>query len=306
LRSGEGIDKTWFAPFCRVLLSHKLTLRSLKVKAATVPNSNITKRIMCARYKVVRLHKGNRSISYFTGVIMFKRVAIMALAVLCCIVLAAPLHAASYTVYVGYADGLRANGFFPSIWQGDAGVTFIGNSPGNAYDAGAIMIRNTGSTSLVVNSVSALINGAVATTTNGTHPDWTTTYLPITLGVGDYLILTQTNDYNFDSSDTSYISGASHATPCLGLPTDPPACATTFPTVTIGVDGGSAVTYNDTGHVLDTEGFDFALDGSNESHQWRPIGTVGGQSVPEPSVLYGLGFGILGLAGLRRHRRNQR
>jgi hypothetical protein len=49
--------------------------------------------------------------------------------------------AATYEVFVGYSDGLRGPGFFPSPWSGDPGVTFEGSPP--PYDAGAVMIQNT-------------------------------------------------------------------------------------------------------------------------------------------------------------------
>ena len=52
-------------------------------------------------------------------------------------------------------------------------------------------------------------------------------------------------------------------------------------------------------------GFDFAANGSNESFQWRPIGTSGGQAAPEPATwaMMGLGFVGLGLAGYRTTRK---
>ena len=62
----------------------------------------------------------------------------------------------------------------------------------------------------------------------------------------------------------------------------------------------------DTAQVLNTEGTDhLAQAGLNESHQWREIGTFGGQpGVPEPGALAMLGGMLIAPAGwlLRRRR----
>src|SRR5947207_1265930 len=68
-------------------------------------------------------------------------------------------NAALFDVFVGYADGLRGVGFFPSPWYADSGVQFIG-STGSGLDAGAIRIDNTGALPLIVNDVSVNIDGA--------------------------------------------------------------------------------------------------------------------------------------------------
>src|SRR5438132_9328099 len=71
-----------------------------------------------------------------------------------CFALMLPLAAMadSYTVSVGYADGLRGAGFFPSPWAGDPGVIFVGTTAPGA-DAGAIMITNTTGSAFTVNDV---------------------------------------------------------------------------------------------------------------------------------------------------------
>jgi len=60
----------------------------------------------------------------------------------------------SFTVYVGYADNLRASGFFPNPW---IGMTFNGqpvvshtNPSGMSFDSGAVRIDNTGATPLTI------------------------------------------------------------------------------------------------------------------------------------------------------------
>jgi len=63
----------------------------------------------------------------------------------------------------------------------------------------------------------------------------------------------------------------------------------------------------DTAQVLNTEGTDFlAQHNLNESHQWRDIGTFGGQAgVPEPSTFVIAGFSgllILGRSHVKRRK----
>lgn len=215
------------------------------------------------------------------------------LASACIAALVTPLAAmaGTYSVSVGYADGLRGSGFFPSPWSGDAGVTFLGTTA--PHDAGAIMIRNTGGAPMVVDSVDVSINGTLL------GDIWLASF-PFTLAAGGILILTETAHYNFDTSDIHLIVGS--ADPCDGIGSDPAVCASTFPTVTIGVDGGAATLFGDTGHVLDTEGFDYASVG-NESFAWRPIGGAAGPAgIPEPAslALVGLGLAVAGLAWRRK------
>jgi hypothetical protein len=200
---------------------------------------------------------------------------------------------ADYQVFVGYADGLRGGGFFPNPWSGDPGVTFIGT--GSPFDAGAIRIDNTGATNVVVSDVSVVINGTFV------GDIWGLPGSPVTLAPGGELILTQTGFFNFDTSDMNHVAGAGPGSPCIGAASDPAQCAVVFPTVSVTTGAGAQV-FDDTGHVLDTEGFDFASVG-NESHAWRPIGTFGGQpggNVPEPSGIVLLGTSLLACLSLVR------
>ncbi len=209
-----------------------------------------------------------------------------------------PGVAGLYDVYVGYSDGLRGAGFFPSPWSGDAGVTYEGSAA--PYDAGAILIANTSGAALTINSVGVTINGTAMGSSSSFNPSWT---FPVTLAAGNLLILTQTAAYNFDTSDIHYI------TP-VGVPvTD---CSVTCPTVTV-----NGTTFLDTTHVLDTLGYDFAYNGANESFRWRLIGDAAGCSgpacgtnvggVPEPSTwaMMILGFAGVGFMGFRRSRKGR-
>jgi hypothetical protein len=193
-------------------------------------------------------------------------------------------RAGGIDVNVGYADGLRGGGFFPNPWQGDAHIVFDGFTDGSD-DAGAIRIDNNTGAPLTISNVTVHLHPASQPGNNyalwGTH----------TLAPGDMLILTETGYYNFDTSDSPI---SPFGVPVVGGPDSPVVDFTA---------NGNPMSATDTAHVLDTEGYDFALFGANESFQWRPIGTFGGPAgVPEPAslVLFGLGGVALGLCRSRR------
>lgn len=194
-------------------------------------------------------------------------------------------QAASFNVYVGYADDLRPSPFFPTPWNGSPNTIYVG-SPSN-IDAGAILIQNSSGGNITFNNLvvdgfgdgaSFAIWGASAGTV---------------IANGWNMILTQTVPYNFDSSDDQ--GGNPAAIPMVHLTID-----------------GVTYTYADTAQVLNTEGTDhLAQAGLNESHQWRLIGTTAGQegtgvnAVPLPSSAWaGLAlFGALTLTKVKRATR---
>jgi hypothetical protein len=224
------------------------------------------------------------------------------------------------TVYVAYADNLRPNPFFPNPWNGSPNTIFLGSTvPGTIFDSGAIMLQNTTGAPVTVNDV------FVAGFNNGATFDlWGT---PGVLPNNAFMILTQTgtNDSQFDTSDM--LNGFTY--PDLNSGFTPSNPFTGDPTVRVTIDG-VPTTLADTGHILDTGGFDtatFGTDGSNfpfdaanfplnESLQWRPIGTTGIENpggdppptgggngaVPEP-VTAGLSAMALAALGGRVWRR---
>lgn len=156
------------------------------------------------------------------------------------------------SVAVGFADSSSPSAAFPTPWQGAPNVVYIGG--GAPLDAGAIRLDNTANAPLAVDRVSVDLKRAGAQ-----FALWP----PFTIPARGSAILTQTLPGNFDTSAYPIV-------PCGGtLPDGDPR----VPTVTVTI-GGAPVTFLDTAHVLDTDGFDASCRG-NESLGWRAIGTSG-------------------------------
>jgi hypothetical protein len=248
--------------------------------------------------------------------------------------LATSAQAGSAAVFVGYFDGLRGGTDYPN--PAAVGETYttgghtytISNLLGdinNSPDSGGIMLLNTGATAIVVNNLDVSNVG----TSNGHFAIWGGQLgAGISLAAGTGMIFTQTGNYDFDSSDYSNAANSQagfhpDTNNCsVGAIAASALCTSTAASVTFTLDG-LAATYNDTGHILDTGGYDNAnylhihTGGGgvpeynyNESLNWRAIGTSGVDDpggirggVPEPASwsLMLLGFGGLGAA--LRHRR---
>lgn len=203
---------------------------------------------------------------------------------------------ADLVMFVGYADGLRSNPFFPSPFLGDANVLDVGHALGQSLDAGAIRIDNTGGSPVLVDSVGVELHGPGSCIPFGNPCGRLNLWGSFTIPAGKTAVLTQTASFNFDTSDD---------TPLVACCTGVPKGTTPFPEIFLTV-GGKTTEFDDTAHVLDTGGFDSAAIG-NESLQWRPLGTCGincpGGVVPEPSALLLVGSGLVAWGGLAWRRR---
>ena len=176
--------------------------------------------------------------------------------------------ATSYNVYVGYNDSVRASPFTPSPYS-NADV-FQGNTDA-PLDTGAIRIENTGTTTLTLTDLKV-------TMTPGINPIviqlWNFNP-PVKLKPRQNAVFASTANYNFDSSDYQFLGSASVSDNCSTGPSAATTlCTSNAPVVSLTVNG-ALINYTDTGHVLDTGGFDLATAGLNESMQWRIVGTTG-------------------------------
>ena len=176
-----------------------------------------------------------------------------------------PTGVAALAVFVGYADDVRASPSFPVPWQGSPNTTFIGNGP--SFDAGGIRLDNNSDSPIVINDVFVTVPGWTTSDRFDSHGNGIADlWGSFTIAPHSTVILTQTGEFNFDTSDFG-LRGCGDTIPDGQAP---------FPAVQITING-VPTTFNDTGHVLDTGGFDLACRG-NESLQWRLIGTAGIQN----------------------------
>jgi len=193
-----------------------------------------------------------------------------------------------------------------------------------AFDTGAVRIDNTGTTSITITNFTVTLNGS-----SPVFNFWA----PLTINPGQTGIFTQVAPfaYNFDSSDSgpfgglppadlaptipgnNLIGGCSSAAAVFAaaLPSEQATCNSHIPVVSF-MENGTLITTNDTGHILDTGGWDFVNNGvfgedGNESINWNIIGSEPnrggtGSSVPEPSSLFLLCSGLLSLGAMAKRK----
>lgn len=153
----------------------------------------------------------------------------------------------------GYVDNNSHHApFFPTPWQGDPGVTFVGNNCGrgtvDTCDGGALKIDNT---------TGAPITGVRVVVTIGSDVFdlWGSNTIP----AGNSLVLTQTANYNFDTSETNLADG----NPC-----DPES---TVPVISVTINGVTQ-NYNDTAQILNKDGIDAEDCGfPQEGEPFQPV-----------------------------------
>ncbi len=216
----------------------------------------------------------------------------------------------SFNISVGYADSLRASGFFPNPWLGDAGVVSQSTIAVNGnLDSGAIRIDNTGATPITITNMTVKLNGG----SGPTYALWGA----LVINPGQMGIFTQTdpsNNAQFDTSDSPFLAtaaGADASHPLGGCtsPTNAAICASHAPIISF-LENGNLITGTDTGNILDTFGYDLVNLGPpigdlNESINWTALGSGGsrgGTSVPEPTSVFLLGTAALAAAVQIRKR----
>ncbi len=160
-------------------------------------------------------------------------------------------------VSVGFADNSSSSPSFPFPWSGqNPQINFVGG--GTAYRAGAIRLDNPSPSPVTVDQISVDL---------GRPGPVFQLWQQVTVPAGGSAILTQTQNGNFDTS----------ASPIVGCGLPLAQNEARIPKVSVTIAGAST-DFMDTAHVLDTGGFDSSCRG-NQSLEWRPIGTVGIESV---------------------------
>jgi hypothetical protein len=185
-------------------------------------------------------------------------------------------------VSVAYADNFHSGPTLPSPWMGSPGVTnFVGTdgSPGNEWEAGAIMLTNPSSSPLTVDSVVVDIGGDFFGTGVGTanclpagntpcDPWNINSAAPLVIPAKGIAILTNTVggiNSNFDSSDVG--SQGTCGSPSRIKPRIH---------VTVGTTNQVTSNFIDDHQVLNTGGVDpIACGATTEGLPWTEVDKSG-------------------------------
>jgi hypothetical protein len=177
-------------------------------------------------------------------------------------------------------------------------------------DAAAVRIDNSTGAAITISGMSVTLGGGQV------FSIWS----PLVIPDGGAGIFTQTASYNFDLSDFGLFGAGpvnvDAAHPLGGCtnpanPTQVADCLAYQPLIGFSWNGNLA-SYRDSGHVLDTFGYDLINlprpggDG-NESINWNLIGTTPTRegSAPEPEAILLMGPALLALGLFRWRKRSQ-
>jgi hypothetical protein len=169
-------------------------------------------------------------------------------------------------VYFGYADGGQPNGhpgpttpleeLLAPAWGPNSPNTYFYGYSKAGYDAGAVRIDNNSSTTVTLTS---------ATVSVGSHVYDIWSPFALVVPAHGHLVLTQTKDWNFDTSDEVEID---NVTDCVNPP------STVIPVAHITVNGHTT-DVADSHQTLLTHGQDiWNCTGGNESLPWQLEGTA--------------------------------
>jgi hypothetical protein len=219
------------------------------------------------------------------------------------------VQADSLSVYVGYADTLRAGGFVPGPFCSTFGPA-CQVQQGVALDSGVFQIDNIGSTAVTITGVTVTLN---PTNDPVTFALWSS----VTILAGGAAIFGQTDNSdpdlsNFDTSDYPLVqstaginvNGIGGCTTLSALSASQQAtCVANFPIISFD-ENGDPVTIVDSGSILNHGSYDFSpppgSSSGNESINWNLAGTV--STTPEPTSIVLLGTGLLSLLGVMRSK----